>query len=213
MLFHDRTSAAFLLEEKLIHYKDSNGIVLAIPRGGVPIGYYLARLLHLPLDIIISKKIPHPTNEELAIGAVCGNETVLDPDFKESISEVYLSRQIQRLKEEGKAKYKAFCKDHEPVKLTDKTVILTDDGVATGSTVLAGVRNIRSQRPSKIVLAVPVASSSANRMLTMEVDDMICLQVPHQFEAVGRFYENFNQVTDEEVIQLLHKAEVDLSLT
>jgi putative phosphoribosyl transferase len=211
MILHDRTYAAFLLEQRLREYKNRNGIVLAIPRGGVPIGYHLARLLHMPLDIIISKKIPHPFNEEFAIGAVCGDEVVLDQNVGEPISEVYLKQQIKRLKEEADLKYKLFNKNREPVSLEGKIVILADDGIATGDTMLAAIRYIRKQKPAKIVVAVPVASTSANKLLTPEVDEFVCLLLPYHFSAVGEFYENFNQVSDEEVLKFLHKAETEVS--
>jgi putative phosphoribosyl transferase len=204
--FHDRTYAAFLLEQKLRQYKNKDAIVLAIPRGGVPIGYQLARLLHLPLDIIISKKIPHPLNPEFAVGSVCGSEVELDNTAK-TLSQQYLRQQIDRLKAEGKARYHSFRGDHEAPSLKGKIVILTDDGIATGDTVLSAIRSIRKQKPSKIVLAVPVASTSANRLITPLVDEFICLLLPDHFMAVGEFYENFSEVTDDEVIHYLQKAD------
>jgi putative phosphoribosyl transferase len=173
-MFHDRTYAAFLLEDRLRQYKDRKGVVVAIPRGGVPIGYQLAHLLHMPLDIIISKKIPHPFNDELAIGAVCDDEVVLDTDIGESISTKYVQQQVERLKDEAYIKYKFLNKNREPLPLKDKIVILVDDGIVTGNTVLAAIRSIRKQKPSKIVLAVPIASAEANRLLMPQVDEFIC---------------------------------------
>lgn len=178
----------------------------------MPIGYQLARLLHLPPDVIISKKIPHPLNEEFAIGSVCGDEIILEQEVDDPIAPAYIDQQIQRLKEEATAKYKLFRKGREPLSLKNKIVILIDDGVATGKTVLACVRNIRKQKPSKIVLAVPVASASAHRLLTAEVDELVCLQVPHYFRAVGEYYQNFLPVSDEEVVQFLRKSEMEISV-
>jgi putative phosphoribosyl transferase len=212
MLFHDRTYAAFLLEEKLHQFKSKNGVVLAIPRGGVPIGYQLAHLLRLPLDIIVSKKIPHPMNPEFAVGSVCGDEVELDDISTKSISPQYLKQQIARLKKEAKEKYKLFRGDRVPLPLKGKIAIVTDDGIATGDTMLSAVRAIRKQKPSKIVVAVPVASTSASRLLTPEADEFICLSLPRDFRAVGEFYENFSEVPDEEVMRLLHKADTEVDL-
>lgn len=188
-------------------YKNCNGIVLAIPRGGVPIGYHIAHLLGLPLDILISKKIGHPSSEEFAIGSVCGDEIVLDPNSSRSVPSQYIQDEMQRLKEEGKKRYQYFRNGRAPAKIKGKTVILVDDGIATGNTLLAAVRNIRKQEPGKIVVACPVASTSANRMLVPEVDEFVCLLIPHHFNAVGEFYENFSAISDEEVLHFLNKAD------
>jgi putative phosphoribosyl transferase len=213
MIFHDRTYAAFLLEEKLRQYKSKNGVVLAIPRGGVPIGYQLGRLLHLPLEIIVSKKIPHPMNPEFAVGSVCGDEVELDELSIKSISQQYLKQQIARLKKEAKEKYKLFHGDRQPLSLKGKVVIITDDGIATGDTMLSAVRAIRKQKPSKIVIAVPVSSTNASRLLIPEADEFICLSTPRDFRAVGEFYENFSEVPDDEVIRLLSKADTEVNLS
>lgn len=208
MMFHDRTYASFLLENQLRRYKDKKGVALAIANGGVPIGYQLGRLLHLPMSIILSSKIPHPINKEFAIGAVCGNEVIIDQPKDEAISEEYIRQQVQRLKNFAEIKYARFHKRLKPVPLKGETVILTDDGIATGQTVLAAVRNIRHQEPSKIVLAVPIASASAYRLLQPVVDELICMLLPLRVDSVSQFYESFPQVTDEEVLHFLDKAEV-----
>jgi putative phosphoribosyl transferase len=210
MLLHDRTYAAFLLEDKLRHYKHKNAVVLAIPRGGVPIGYQLSRLLGLPLDIIISKKIPHPLNPEFAVGSVCGEEVILD-DTGKTLPQEYLQKQIERLIEEEKTRYQYFRGGHPPIELKGKIAILVDDGIATGDTVLSAIKKIRKQKPAKIVLAVPVASTTANQLLAPVVDEFVCLLLPFRFSAVGEFYENFSEVTDEEVIHYLQKSEPKVS--
>ena len=213
MIYKDRIDAANRLGERLIKYKNSDCLILAIPRGGVPIGYELSHILHAPLDIIISKKIPYPDYEEFAIGSVCDGEVVLDPNSSVLVSKEYIQKQIIRLKGQSEIKYNLFRKNKKPISIKNKTVILVDDGVATGNTVLACVRYINKQNPNKIILAVPVASMSAQHLLESEVDEFICPLIPPKFNAVGQFYRNFQQIDDQEVVWLLEKAKADLKIS
>ncbi|MEK6782223.1 MAG: phosphoribosyltransferase family protein [Bacteroidota bacterium] len=207
-MFHDRTYASFLLENQLRRYKNKKGVVLAIAPGGMPIGYQLGRLLHMPFDILISTEIPHPFRKEFAIGAVCGSDVVLDQYIDKSVSEKYIQQQVHHLKDKAETRFDLFHKNRKPLPLKGETVILTDDGIASGHAMLAAVRNIRHQQPSKIVLAVPVASSIAYSLLNPEVDEFICMLLPLRFMSVSQFYESFPQITDEEVMHFLDKANV-----
>ncbi len=211
MLFRDRTYAAFLLEERLRKYKGCDGLVLAIPRGGVPIGYQLAHLLHLPLDIILSKKIPHPANEEFAIGSVSGDEVVYDMACAGDTPSDYITHEVKRIQHDNAARYKSFQMGRTPASIAGKIVILTDDGIATGNTLRACIQCIRKQHPEKLIVAVPVASMEAINKLSPMVDEFISLYMPQHFHAVGEFYENFSPVEDEEVKRLLHKADHELA--
>jgi len=207
MLFHDRTHAAFLLAHELKKYKRANAVILAIPRGGVPVGHTIAHQLGLPLEIVLVKKIGHPTNPEYAIGSVSATELVLSDT--EGISKDYINQEIQRLREVMKKKYALFMHDKMPTDLKGKTAILVDDGLATGSTMLACIEHIRKCKPQKIVVAVPVSSVSAHRKIESNVDELVCLYTSADFYAVGQFYENFSEVSDDTVKQLLEKVSLD----
>lgn len=203
--FKDRTDAALQLTEKLKKYKGQNGIVLAVPRGGVPIGYIISKELELPLEIILSKKIGHPRNPEYAIGSVSldgatMNENVMD------VSMNYFQQESNRLLNSLKSKFAYYMRGRKMSNLEDKTVIVVDDGIATGSTIIATVNSIRKRDPKEIIVAVPVAPTSVVNKLKSIADDFICLLIPRDFLGVGQFYEDFSQVSDDEVITLLEKA-------
>lgn len=209
MLFHDRTYAAFLLVNQLKQYKNCNGVVLAIPNGGVPIGYQVAHLLNIPLDLIFSKKIERSTNPKFAIEAVSADEVIVDKGNCVGVSADYITRQSRILKKEMINRRSQLVGGVQPIPLKDKTVILTDDGIATGNTALACIRNVREQKPKKIIVAVPVASTSAYNALSTEVDEFISLLIPRHLNAVGEFYENFSQVSDDEVKRMINKARAE----
>lgn len=204
-MIKNREEAAIRLAALLKKYKDENPVVLAIPRGGVPIGYAVAKELKAPLDIALSKKIGHPFHKEYAIGSVSMEESIIDNDIVD-VSEEYLQSEIKKIKESLKEKYKLFKGEEEPVSLKNKIVIITDDGIATGNTMMATVLMVKKQNPHKIILAIPVASEQAVEMLKQEVDEIITLLIPPIFFSVGQFYENFEQTNDETVIKLLQMA-------
>ena len=204
-MFKDREEAAFQLAAKLKKYKNADGVVLAVPRGGVPIGYIIARQLGLPLEIVLSKKIGHPYNPEFAIGSVHLNGVILD-NTASDISEKYINDEVERIQNSLKDKFKLFMGNRKPVDLENKTVIIVDDGIATGNTILATVEAILKNNPKEIIIAVPVAPPKTVKMLSNHVNEIICLQIPENFHGVGQFYNNFTQVRDEEVIELLKKA-------
>ncbi len=204
MMFHDRTHAAFQLAHELRKYHRHDAIVLAIPRGGVPMGYTIAHQLELPLEIVLVKKIGHPGNPEYAIGSVSSTELIVSDTV--GISQEYIEGEINRLRSAMKEKYTTFMDGRIPTDLKDKIVILVDDGLATGNTMLASIDHVRKSKPKKIVVAVPVSSTSAHRKVKDKVDELICLFTSSDFYAVGQFYENFSEVTDETVTHLLMKA-------
>jgi predicted phosphoribosyltransferase len=207
MYFKDRNDAGEKLAEELAKYKDNkDALILGIPRGGLQIGYVLSKQLNLPLDMVVVKKIPYPANPEYAIGAVGFNEVVLNEDIIESegIKKEYVEGEIEELKRSIKERYKEYKGKTELPKIKDKIIIITDDGIATGQTMLAAVDIIRKLEPKKIVLAVPVAPPSSLDQFKDKVDEIVCLDTPISFYAIGQFYEDFEQVTDEEAIKYLN---------
>jgi putative phosphoribosyl transferase len=201
MYFIDRYDAAMQLALLLEKYKDQEGVILAVPRGGVPIGYYLAKHLNFSLDLLMTKKIGHPLNEEYAIGAVGLEDIIIE--VRENIPESYLQNETTRIREQLKERYLRFMERNEPMDIKGKTVIVVDDGIATGRTILATIKMLRSKQPRKLVVAVPVASAQAAARIKEEVDDFICLHIPSEFYGVGRFYHDFSEVSDEQVAILL----------
>lgn len=212
MKFKNRDEAGQILAVRLQKYKDPNTIVLAIPRGGVPIGYIVAKSLNAPLDLVLSKKIGHPTHKEYAIGAVTLNNRVLSEAAKH-ISSEYIDLETARIREKLKNKFKEYYGDKKPLKLQGKIIIIVDDGIATGNTILSTIEMLYEEKPQKIVVAIPVTSSSALMKLESSslIDEVVCLLLPEYFRAVGQFYEDFDQVTDEEVKKLLIKANLNLT--
>lgn len=203
--FHNREEAGNLLALRLREYDHANAIVLAIPRGGVPVGYEIARSLHIPLDIVLAKKIGHPFNKEFAIGSVS-----LDSLFLGEITDIprkYIDSEIVRIRKDLKEKRHILLGDKAPASVAGKVVILVDDGIATGNTVLATIQMLRKNKPSKIIVATPVIPYSRIDRIKLDADKLIYLYAPIHFPGVGSFYENFEQVTDEEVIRLLKDAE------
>lgn len=192
-----------MLAEKLQKYKSDKGIVLAVPRGGIPVAYAVARELNFPIEIVLTKKIGHPANKEYAIGAASLNDHFIVPH--ENVSEEYIQRELIVIRRRLKEMYKKFMGDREPESLEGKTIIVIDDGIATGNTLLGTVKVLRKSRPGKIVIAAPVASESAIEKLSNEVDEVVAVFIPEIFYGVGAFYEDFRQVTDEEVMFYLDK--------
>ena len=201
-MFRDRTHAAFLLAKKLKQLKMTDGIILAIPRGGVPIGSIIAKELHLSLDLLMSKKIGHPLNREFAIGSVTLNDLVLD-EIAAKLPKAYIDGEVKRLRESLQKKYSHFSKGRKPYDLTGKNAIIVDDGLATGNTMLACIEDVRKRNPKSIIVAVPVSSLSAAEKVGDLVDRFVCLDIPLEFGAVGEFYEDFSEVPDQMVIDLL----------
>lgn len=202
--FKDRKEAGQLLADRLLDYKNTEAVVLAIPRGGVPVGDEIARELELPLDIILSKKIGHPENPEFAIGAVSLDTEIMDPGTE--VPDTFIYKEIQRLKQILRQRYDLYESRLEMLQLKGKTVILVDDGIATGSTLLVCISMLRRFQPSSIVVAVPVIPTDRIRTFETAADRLIYLNAPELFNSVGQFYEQFDQVEDNEVIRILRAA-------
>lgn len=201
-MYHDRAEAAALLASRLKQYEGKNAIILAIPRGGVPVGYGIAKALHLPLEITMAKKIGHPSNPEYAIGAVSLDEFYLD----EEVSPQYIQKETARIKEELSLRLQNFMNGRKLTDLKGKNVIVVDDGIATGRTLVACIKSIRKRNPAKLIIAAPVASVHASSIMRSLADEFVCPLVSPEFYAVGQYYEDFDQVSDEEVKGFLTKA-------
>jgi putative phosphoribosyl transferase len=204
MIFRDRHAAAVTLIPLLEKYKKEEGVVLAIPRGGVPIGYYIATTFNFPLELIMTKKIGHPLSDEFAIGSVTLESEIVDEVY--NIPRSYVDKEIEKIRQSLKEKYKKFMGDQAPMEIKNKTVIITDDGIATGHTIYEAVKLIRQKQPEKIIVAVPVAPREAAEKIKHITDDFICPNIADNFYGVGQFYLEFNQVSDEEVTALVRSA-------
>jgi len=209
--FADRLEAGRLLAERLLHLKDSNPVILALPRGGVPIACEIARLLSAPVDVVLVRKIGAPQNEEYAIGAISDGEQpdiYIDQDLVAQlrVSPDYLRETEQAALREIERRRRLYLGAHPPIPIAGHTAIVVDDGIATGATMLAALQATRRRNPARLVLAAPVASAEAARRLAREVDESVILSVPEPFHAVGQFYRSFPQLTDQEVVQQLDAA-------
>jgi predicted phosphoribosyltransferase len=205
--FRNRTDAGRQLAEKLSAYADRTDVlVLALPRGGVPVGYEVARALGAPLDVFLVRKLGVPGYEELAMGAVAsGGVRVLNDEIVRGlgISEDEIEAAVARELRELSRRARLYRGDRPPPDVAGRTVILVDDGLATGATMRAAVAALRQQQPARIVVAVPTASPDTCEALKAEADDVICAMTPEPFFAVGHWYEDFTQTTDNEVRELL----------
>ena len=200
--FFNRSDAGRQLAPALRKYANEPGVVLAVPRGGVPVAYEVAKELRLPLEVVLVKKIGHPFNPEYAIGAVgLQGEAYVVPH--EEVNEQYIENEVEIVRSRLAEMKQKFFGDQEPLSLKGKTVILVDDGIATGNTMLATVHILRHEQPARIVIAVPVIAPEASQKLSPEVDELIALLVPETFASVGAFYSDFNQLTDEDVLRSL----------
>ncbi|MBV9155938.1 MAG: phosphoribosyltransferase [Acidobacteriaceae bacterium] len=210
-LFQNRREAGRALAERLLPSRaaDSDTVVFALPRGGVPVGYEVARALHAPLDVFLVRKLGMPGEEELALGAIAsGGVRVLNRDLIDylHISEDLLEEVTAREQRELETRERLYREGREPLSPRDRTVILVDDGLATGASMLAAARALRPQGVRKITVAVPVAARQTCNSIRTEVDEIVCAATPHPFGAVGIWYEDFSQTTDEEVRTLLEEA-------
>lgn len=210
MLFRDRHQAGERLAERLRRIVPAEAVVVALPRGGVPVGEVIAHDLGVPLDVILVRKVGAPMQPELAVAAVTDGEKMrltVNEDIKEELGlsdaeiEELASKQLREI-ERRRAVYYA---DSAPVPLKGKTVIVVDDGVATGATANAALRLIRQQEPTRLILALPVAPADTIAELKRHADEVVCLSTPHPFRAVGTHYADFNQVSDSEVIEALRR--------
>ena len=213
-MFKDRTDAGLLLVKKLSNYHNNkDAVVVTIPRGGIPLGYVIAKGLHLPLELVLSKKIGHPLHKEFAIGAVTLTDRILS-DAANDISRMYIEEETSRIRTILKERQDGYYDTRKPISFKNKIVIVVDDGVATGNTLMSSIKLIEKQKPSQIIVALPVGPPSVIEKIKNipYVNDTICLLVPENFRAVGQFYENFDPIKDNEVVTLLEKANTTFQL-
>jgi predicted phosphoribosyltransferase len=214
MHFQDRAEAGQFLARDLKHLRDTPGlIVLALPRGGVPVGFEIARALHAPLEAFVVRKLGVPGQEELAMGAVAsGGVRVLNPEVVAALGHfaaIAIERVTVREKEELRRREEQYRGARPFPELEGRTVILVDDGLATGATMRAAARAVRARNPARLIIAVPVAPESSCDEMRSEADDVVCAFTPEPFFGVGQFYENFQQTTDDEVRELLARANIE----
>lgn len=203
MIFANRQKAGQLLAKKLAAKNFKNPLVLALLRGGLPLGAQIAKSLSCPLDIITVKKISSLQNPELALGAVAPDSTIF---WEEKTSSFYDQKDLARYakKADQQRKHKDnYLRQKKPYHLKEKTIILVDDGLATGATALAALKWLKTKKPKKIILAVPVSPPDTLKKITPFVDDIVCLHVEPNFYAVSQFYQHFDQLTDQKVKKIL----------
>jgi putative phosphoribosyl transferase len=208
--FRDRRSAGQLLARQLDAYAHrSDVVVLGLPRGGVPVAFEVADALDAPLDVFVVRKLGVPFQPELAMGAIAsGGVTVLNDDVltMADITPDMVARAVSAEERELARREHLYRSDRPPFALTGKIVILVDDGLATGSTMRAAVEAVKRLQPARVIVAVPVGASQSCRLLEQSADDVICLQIPVSFSAVGLWYEDFSQTSDDEVRMLVEQA-------
>ncbi len=209
MLFKDRQEAGEKLTARLEAYHGRQPLILAVPRGGVMVAEPVWESLGGELDLIITRKIGAPYQPELAIGAVSGDGFVMLNNnivSRLKVTEDYINRAAEEEQNEIKRRLKIYRGNRPLPEVDNRLVILIDDGVATGYTMLAALRSLQEKKPARLVLAIPVGPPDTLRMLENEVNELVCLEAPVQFAAVGQFYRHFDQVSDAEVTAILQKA-------
>lgn len=207
-MYKNRTDAGRRLAAHLDRYKDKDVLVLALPRGGVEVGYEVAEALDAELDVLVVRKLGAPQNRELGMGAIASyGARYVDEGMVQSlgVSSGDLERIERNEREELERRESAYRGDRPPPKVEGRTVILIDDGIATGGTVRAAVQGIGSLKPGKLILAVPVAPSETVEALRNSVDELVCPEMPSPFRAIGLWYDQFEQTTDEQVVELLNR--------
>ena len=211
MKYADRGDAGRRLASRLAHLKDRQPVVLALPRGGVAVGFEIAQALDAALDIVLVRKIGVPWQPELALGAVTDGaspETFVDRDLATSldIPDSYISKETARQLEEIERRRKLYCEGRPAVEVAGRTAIVVDDGIATGATMRVALQAVRRHGPARLVLAVPVAPPDTLAALDEEVDEAVCLHAPVALGAIGFYYRDFHQLSDAEVTDLLARA-------
>jgi putative phosphoribosyl transferase len=207
--FEDRKDAGRRLASKLLRFRDERPLVFGLPRGGVPVGYEVSRALGAPLDVFVSRKLGAPGQPEFGIGAVAaGGVRVLNRDVigRLGITDEYVERITERELAEVNRRLRYFRGERPEPDVRGRTAILADDGLATGVTARAAVEALRRRRPGRLVLAAPVCAAQTAELFESRVDELVCLASPSDLGAIGLWYRNFEQTSDEEVVQLLERA-------
>jgi putative phosphoribosyl transferase len=216
MFFADRFEAGRLLAAQLGEYASHrDAVVLALPRGGVPVGFEISNALHLPLDILVVRKLGVPGQPELALGAIAsGGLRALNQDVVNafSLSPQAIENIAAKEEVELERRERKYRGDRPALDLRGRTIILADDGLATGSSMRAAAKTLRLRRPAMIVAALPVGSPETCAVLALDVDRLVCLNQPERFQAVGQWYEKFDQIDDSQVQDLLRRAATPLSV-
>jgi predicted phosphoribosyltransferase len=209
MRFTDRRQAGRTLAQRLAHLRGNpDVIVLGLPRGGVPVAFEVAHALRAPLDVFIVRKLGFPGHEEYAMGAIAtGGVRVMNPDVMDlHIAEATIAAVVAREQQELERRERLYRGERAPIQIENHVVILVDDGLATGSTMRAAAMAVRGQKPQRVIVAVPVAAVETCAALRAEVDEVVCASTPRPFRAVGIWYEDFKQVSDDEVHTLLEAS-------
>lgn len=214
MPFADRRQAGQRLAIALERFKNKRPVVLALPRGGVPVGYEIATRLNAPLDVVLVRKIGHPDSPELAVGALAEGappERFIDEAtvIELGVSRAYLDEEIARQTREIDRRRQLYFAGRQRPDIRDRTAIVVDDGIATGATMRAALHAVRKRGPARLVLAVPVAPASTIDALRADADEVVCLETPEDFGAVGQFYVDFRPVEDATVIEILRRGRAD----
>lgn len=207
MIFKNRVDAGQRLAEALIGYKGEDLIIYALPRGGVVLGYEISKRLNAPLDLIITRKIGHPGNEECAVCAIAEDgHMICDSSGMGLIDSQWIQENAEKEMDEAKRRRLAYLKGRKPIPATGKIAVIVDDGVATGLTLMLAIQELKHNNPRKIVVAVPVSSPTAATKIQQEADELVVLDKPANFYAVGAHYLSFPQITDDEVIKIMELA-------
>jgi putative phosphoribosyl transferase len=211
MKFINRGEAGRRLADKLVHLKDRQPVVLALPRGGVAVGFEIAQALDAPLDIVLVRKIGVPWQPELALGAVtdgASHETFIDRDLAANLDvpDSYIKEETARQLEEIERGRKSYCEGRPAPEIAGRTAIIVDDGIATGATMRVALQAVRRRGPARLVLAVPVAPPDTLAALLESADEAVCLETPIELGAIGFYYRDFHQMSDREVTDLLARA-------
>jgi putative phosphoribosyl transferase len=213
-LFSNRQHAGAMLAQRLLKYRGQHALVLALPRGGVPVAAEIARQLHADLDVMVARKLGAPDQEELAIGAVAADGTrFVNEELVHAlrVSPTYLAEVTRREQQEAKRRERLFRAGLPQLDVAGRVVILVDDGLATGATMRAAVWSLRRAEPAKLIVAVPVGAADSCDALDSEVDELVCLHRPTPFYSVGMYFRDFEQTTDDEVVTLLRAHRTPLA--